>query len=387
MNNKINSVFLDYNSTTPVDERVLEKMLPYFSVHYGNASSKTHAFGWNAEAAVDRAREQVATLLNVTPAEIIFTSGATESINIALRGAAIAYRQKGNHIITCKTEHKAVLDTCIDLEKQGMEITYLPVNHEGLIDLDEFQKSITEKTILAAIMLANNETGVLQAVDDIGKICKERGILFFSDTTQAFGKVGVDVLEMNADLICLSSHKIYGPKGVGALYIRRKNPRVQLKPILTGGGHEQGLRPGTLNVVGIVGLGAASELALSEQWNDAQHTSTLRTIFEQQTEKLFGSSINGSIRHRLPNTTNIRFPGIKASELLKKVPELAFSTGSACSSALQEPSHVLKAMGFADDHSYASARFSLGRFTTQDDMNTAINSLANVFEKLKKDRR
>ena len=359
-------------------------MLPYFSIHYGNASSKTHSFGWNAEAAVDHAREQVASLLKAKPAEIIFTSGATESINIALRGAVIAYRQKGNHIITCKTEHKAVLDTCHDLEKQGIVVTYLDVNQEGLIDLEELVASITSKTILTAIMMANNETGVIQPVEHIGRLCKEKDVLFFSDTTQAIGKVMVDVSEMHADLICISAHKIYGPKGVGALYIRKKNPRVQLKPILSGGGHEHELRPGTLNVPGIVGLGAASELSLNNQWNEAQHTSLLRTIFEQQTEKLFRCTINGSIRHRLPNTTNIRFPGIPASMLIKEVPELAFSTGSACTSALQEPSHVLKAMGFDDDAIYGSARFSLGRFSTKDEVSTAISALAIAIEKLKK---
>ena len=372
------SIFLDYNSTTPVDQRVLEKMMPYFSVHFGNASSKTHSFGWNAETAIEKAREQTAALIHAEPSEIIFTSGATESINIALRGVVLAYQQKGNHIITCKTEHKAVLDTCISLEKQGVLVTYINVNHEGLIDIDELKSAISEKTILVAIMMANNETGVIQPVDQIGELCRSRGIIFFCDTTQALGKTAVDVNEIKADLLCISAHKIYGPKGVGALYIKRKNPRVVLNPIYAGGGHEKGLRPGTYNVPGIVGLGAACELALAEQWQDAQHTSVLRTTFEQMLEKSIPTSINGSIRNRLPNTTNISFHGIKAAELIKSLPELAFSTGSACTSALPEPSHVLKAMGLNEEHIYASARFSFGRYSTKEEIMEAYDAIKRI---------
>ena len=368
-------IFLDYNSTTPLDQRVLEKMLPYFSVHFGNASSKSHAYGWNAEAAVEKAREQTAALIQAEPAEIIFTSGATESINIALRGVVLSYHQKGNHIITCKTEHKAVLDTCLELEKQGANVTYLNVNHEGLIDIDELKSAFTDKTILVAIMMANNETGVIQPVEQIGEICRSKGVIFFSDTTQSIGKTLVDVNEIKADLICLSAHKFYGPKGVGALYIKRKNPRVTLKPVLSGGGHEKGLRPGTYNVPGIVGLGAACELTANSLWENAQHTSVLRTTFEQMIEEVLPVSINGSIRERLPNTTNIAFHGIKASALIKALPGLAFSTGSACTSALAEPSHVLKAMGFSEDHIYSSARFSFGKETTLINAKAAIAAI------------
>ncbi len=369
------AIFLDYNSTTPVDQRVLEKMLPYFTVHFGNASSKTHAFGWNAESAIEKAREQAAALIQAEPAEIIFTSGATESINIALRGVILAYQQKGNHIITCKTEHKAVLDTCAELEKHGSNVTYLNVNHQGLIDIDELKSAFTDQTILVAIMMANNETGVIQPVEQIGEICRSKGAIFFCDTTQAIGKITVDVNEIKADLICLSAHKFYGPKGVGALYIKRKNPRVLLKPIISGEGHEKGLRPGTYNVPGIVGLGAACELTLDELWNDAQHTSVLRTTFEQMIEGVLPISINGSIRERLPNTTNISFMGIRASTLITALPELAFSTGSACTSALPEPSHVLKAMGFSEDHIYSSARFSFGKGTTMLNVKVAVAAI------------
>lgn len=358
-------------------------MLPYFTEHYGNASSKTHRFGWTAEAAVENARQQVASAIHAEAEEIIFTSGATESINIALRGVFNAYRLKGNHIITCKTEHKAVLDTCKDLEKNGAELTYLNVNHEGLIDVEELRSAITSKTILVAIMSANNETGVLQPTETIGSICKENGAIFFSDTTQSIGKVAVDVNEMQAGLICISAHKIYGPKGAGALYIRRKKPRIILKPLLTGGGQEKELRPGTLNVPGIVGLGEACELAVNNLWDDAQLTSLLRTTLEQTLEKQLEIVINGNIKHRLPNTTNICFNGIDSGALIKELPQLAFSTGSACTSALMEPSHVLRAMGNNDDHIHSSVRFSLGRHTTKEEINTAISAIVNAVNKNK----
>ena len=357
-------------------------MLPYFTAHFGNAASTLHAHGWKAKAAIEFAREQVAELIHAEPEEIIFTSGSTESINMALRGVFHAYHQKGNHIITCKTEHKAVLDTCKDLEKLGADVTYLNVNHEGLIDIEELKSAFTQQTILVAIMMANNETGVVHPIEHIGKICHEKGVICFSDTTQAPGKIAMDVNEMHTDLICISAHKFYGPKGSGALYVRRKNPRVKLKPIITGGGHENGMRSGTLNVPGIVGLGAACAIAGTEQWNDAANSSILRTQFEQFLVQQLTTSINGNIKNRLPNTTNICFNGISAEGLIKELPELSFSTGSACTSALPEPSHVLKAMGLSDKHCYGSARFSLCKYSTMNEVTLATDAIVKAVKKL-----
>jgi cysteine desulfurase len=369
--------YLDYNSTTPVDEKVLEEMLPYFSNKFGNASSKTHIFGWEAEAAVELSRQRCADFIGAESSEIIFTSGATESINLALRGIAKAYKIGGNHIITCATEHKAVLDTCHDLSKEGFTITYLGVNRDGLIDLHELEAAITPSTIMVAIMMANNETGVIQDVEQIGLICRKHQVVFFSDITQAAGKIRLDVNDLNIDVACLSAHKFYGPKGVGALYVRRKNPRVKVVPIQTGGGHESGIRSGTLNVPGIVGLGKACEIAAENLWDYGMKTSKLRILLEQGLEIVDGVCINGSIKNRLPNTTNLTFKSIGAKELMSSFPDFAFSTGSACSSALPEPSHVLRAMGISEEDAKKTVRFSLGKFTTEAEIRTALDTFKN----------
>jgi len=377
------SIYLDYNSTTPVDERVLETMLPYFSDKFGNASSATHAWGWTASAVVEKAREQVAQMIGAEPSEIIFTSGATEAVNLAIRGVVSAYEGSGKHIIIGATEHKAVLDTVDDLKKFGYEITELGVDREGIIDLEIFQKSIRSDTIMAIIMLANNETGVIQDGESIGKICKEKNILFLSDTTQAIGKMRVDVQELGIDLCSISAHKIYGPKGVGALYVRRKNPRVTLLAEITGGGHERGLRSGTLNVPGIVGLGEACKLAQENLWDYGVHTSRLRTFLEQQlTLEDHKGFINGSIKSRLPNTSNICFPGKKIDRLLKALPNIAMSTGSACTSALKEPSHVLKAMHLSEDEIFSSIRISLGKDTSEEEIKNALLRIGEALVKI-----
>jgi cysteine desulfurase len=368
-------MYLDYNSTTPVDPRVLEAMLPYFSEKFGNAASKTHSFGWVAEAAVEQARACIAKLIHATPHEIIFTSGATESINLAIKGVFENYKSKGNHIITVSTEHKAVLDTCSYLEQKGAQVTYLPVGREGLLDLQQLSNSITPSTILVCVMYANNETGVIQPVDQISKIVHDKGSIFMSDAAQAVGKIRVDVENDGIDLLCLSAHKIYGPKGTGALFVRRKNPRITLSPIIHGGGHERGLRSGTLNVPGVVGLGKACEIAEKEMWEDAQRISRLRTALEQNLLSLKNVFVNGSIRHRLPNVSNLSLQYIKADSLIAKIPDIAVSTGSACTSAIPEPSHVLRAMGVPDEMAYSSIRFSLGRFTTKEEIDSVSEKI------------
>lgn len=376
-------IYLDYNSTTPVDARVLEAMLPYFSQKFGNASSKTHSAGWIAESAVEKAREQVAKLIHATPHEIIFTSGATEAINLALKGVFENYSTKGNHIVTVSTEHKAVLNTCKHLESKGAKITRVPVNREGLVDLELLKESITEKTILVCVMYANNETGVIQPISEISKIVHEKGSLFFSDATQAIGKINVNV-EEGIDLLCMSAHKFYGPKGIGALFVRRKNPRVNLAPLIHGGGHERALRSGTLNVPGIAGMGNACEIAEKEMWNDAHRLSSLRTLLEQSLLELGNVFVNGSIKNRLPNTTNLSFQNVKADSLIAKLPDVAVATGSACTSAIPEPSHVLKAMGISDEITYSSIRFSLGKFTTYDEIALAIDKIKKEIHQLRK---
>lgn len=365
-------IYLDYNATTPVDKRVLETMLPYFTEKFGNASSRTHAFGWIAEDAVNTAREQVAQLINCTAQEIIFTSGATEAINLAIKGVWENYQSKGKHIITVKTEHKAVLDTCKSLERKGAEITYLSVDREGLIDLEELKNALTPKTILVAVMFANNETGVIQPIKQIADLVHANNSIFMCDATQAVGKTNCDMEDEHIDLMCLSAHKFYGPKGVGALYVRRKNPRVTLYPQIDGGGHERGLRSGTLNVTGIVGLGKACEIAQQEMWNDSARISKLRTKLEQHLCDLENVFINGSTKHRLFNVCNITFQGIRSENLIKKIQNIAVSMGSACTSAIAEPSHVLKAMGLSDEDSYSAVRFSLGKYTTEDEINEVI---------------
>ncbi|MCW3103343.1 MAG: IscS subfamily cysteine desulfurase [Bacteroidetes bacterium] len=375
-------IYLDYNATTPVDKRVLEAMLPYFSETFGNAASRTHGFGWLADDAVKTARKQVAELINCLDQEIVFTSGATEAINLAIKGVWENYKTKGKHIITVRTEHKAVLDTCAALEKKGAEITYLPVNREGLIDLEELKNALRPETILVAVMYANNETGVMQPVKKIAELAHANGSIFFCDATQAAGKLNIDVQEEHIGLLCLSAHKFYGPKGVGALYVRRKGPRVSLFPQMDGGGHERGIRSGTLNVPGIVGLGKACEIAKAEMWDDAVRISKLRTRLEQFLCDLPQVFINGSTRHRLYTTTNICFHGIRSESLIGKIPHIAVAMGSACTSAVAEPSHVLKAMGLSDEDSYASVRFSLGKYTTEEEIIETIESVTNAVKQL-----
>lgn len=367
-----NLIYLDYNASTPVDSRVLEAMLPYFSEKFGNASSKTHAAGWIANDAVNTARKQVAELINCNEQELVFTSGATEAINLAIKGVWENYQFKGKHIITCKTEHKAVLDTLKSLEKKGAEISYLSVNKEGLIDIDELKRVIREDTILTSIMYANNETGVIQPIHEIANIVHSYNSIFMSDTTQVIGKINVDVEEDRIDLMCMSAHKMYGPKGVGALYVRRKNPRVTLFPQIDGGGHERGLRSGTLNVTGIVGLGKACELAKSEMWDNSILISRLRTKLEQQLTDDTDYFINGSTKNRLYTTSNICFKGVKAEQLISKMPTIAMAIGSACTSENPEPSHVLKAMDLSDEEVYSSIRFSIGKHTTEKEIDEVI---------------
>jgi cysteine desulfurase len=366
-------IYLDNNATTRVDERVLEEMLPYFTEKFGNASSKTHPYGWIAADAVGLARERVAHLINSEKDEIIFTSGATESINLALKGVFETYKNKGNHIITVSTEHKAVLDCCHSLERKGALVTYLKVDENGLINLNELEQSITDKTILVCVMLANNETGVIQRIKQISEMSHRHNTIFMSDATQAIGKVKVDVQELGIDLMPLSSHKFHGPKGVGGLFIRRKNPRVNLQPLIEGGGHEKNLRSGTLNVPGIVGMGKAAQLANDELEKNEQHIHTLRDKLQQALLQIANTVVNGNTDFRLPNTLNISFQGINSNDLIKKfATKIAVSTGSACTSALPEPSHVLKAMGISDEQAFSSVRFSLGKFNTEEEIEEAI---------------
>ena len=377
------SIYLDYNATTPVDERVLQEMLPYFTEKFGNASSKTHTHGWLAADAVDIARAQVSQLINAEKEEIIFTSGATESINLAIKGVAEIYKTKGNHIITVATEHKAVLDCCASLEKKGIAVTYLSVNNEGLIDIAALQNAITPRTILMSVMLANNETGVIQNLKEISAIAKANNIILMSDATQAIGKIAVDVQALGIDILPLSAHKFYGPKGVGALYIRRKKPRVILTPLIEGGGHEKNLRSGTLNVPGIVGMGKAAALAYAETNSNAEKILLLRNELEKQLLQIEGTKINGG-NNRLPNTTNITFAGINSAEIIKHFAgKLAVATGSACTSALPQPSHVLKAMGISEKDAYSSIRFSIGKDTTPTDIENTVAIVKSARELLK----
>jgi cysteine desulfurase len=377
-------IYLDNHATTPVDPRVVEAMLPYFTERFGNAASRNHSFGWTAEEAVENGRAQVARLINATPKEIIFTSGATESNNLAIKGVAEMYREKGNHIITQVTEHKAVLDTCKRLEKYGYEVTYLPVAKDGRIDLDDLRRAITPKTILITIMYANNEIGVIQPIEEIGKIAKERGVFFHSDAVQAAGKVPVDVQKENIDLLSISAHKLYGPKGVGALYVRRRNPRVQLSSIIDGGGHERGMRSGTLNVPGIVGLGKAVELAQAEMPEESKRLRALRDhLREGLFAKLDEVYINGSMVHRLPHNLNVSFAYVEGESLLMGINDVAVSSGSACTSATLEPSYVLKALGVGEDLAHTSIRFGLGRFNTAEEVDYVIKRVVEVVSRLR----
>src|SRR5690349_4692395 len=377
-------IYMDYHATTPVDPRVLEAMLPFFNAHFGNPASRNHAFGWEAEEAVEKARKQVADLIGANPKEIIFTSGATEANNLAIKGVAEMYREKGNHIITCVTEHKAVIDTCKKLEKMGARVTYLPVQKDGRISLDELQAAITDKTILITIMAANNEIGVLQPIAEIGAIAKAKGILFHTDAVQAAGKVPFDVNQNKVDLASLSAHKFYGPKGVGALYVRRRNPRVLLAEQISGGGHERGMRSGTLNVPGIVGLGAAAALAKAEM---ATETARLAAMRDRLNKKLHDNLdeiyINGSMEHRLPHNLNISFAYVEGESLLMGISDVAVSSGSACTSASLEPSYVLKALGAGEDLVYSSIRFGLGRWTSEEEVDYVADKLTSVVTKLR----
>jgi cysteine desulfurase len=377
-------VYMDNHATTPMDPRVLDEMLPYFMEKFGNAASRNHSFGWAAEEGVETARERIAKLIGATTKEVIFTSGATESDNLAIKGVAEMYREKGNHIITAVTEHKAVLDTCKRLEKHGYRVTYMPVQKDGLVDLDDLKRAMDDKTILVTIMYANNEIGVLQPVAEIGKLCHERGIIFHTDATQAIGKVPVDVIKQNIDLASISAHKMYGPKGVGALYVRRKSPRVQVSAIIDGGGHERGMRSGTLNVPSIVGLGKACAIASDEMSDEAVRLAGLR---DRLRERIMGHLdevyINGSTQHRLPGNLNISFAYVEGESLLMGINDIAVSSGSACTSATLEPSYVLKALGTGDDLAHSSIRFGIGRFNTEAEVDYVADRVVETVERLR----
>ena len=377
-------IYMDYHATTPVDPRVLEAMLPYFGVKFGNAASRNHSFGWEGEQAVEKARRQIAELIGANSKDLVFTSGATESDNLAIKGAAEMYAEKGNHIITAVTEHKAVLDTCKKLSKRGFQVTFLPVKADGLIDLDALRAAITDRTILVSTMHANNEIGVLQPIREIGRIARERGVLFHTDGTQAVGKVPVNVNDDNIDLMSISAHKMYGPKGVGALYVRRKNPRVQLTAQMDGGGHERGMRSGTLNVPGIVGLGEACAICQQEM---ADETARLAGLRNRLKGRLFAELdeiyINGSMDHRLPNNLNVSFAYVEGESLLMGINDIAVSSGSACTSATLEPSYVLRALGVGDDLAHTSIRFGLGRFNTEEEVDYVARRVIETVKKLR----
>ena len=377
-------IYMDYHATTPVDPRVLDAMLPYFTQKFGNAASRNHPFGWEAEEAVDAARRQIADLIGANPKEIVFTSGATESDNLAIKGVAEMYREKGNHVITCVTEHKAVIDTCKRLEKNGYRVTYLPVQKDGRIGLDDLRNAITDKTILITIMTANNEIGVLQPIAEIGAIAKEKGVLFHTDAVQAAGKVPFSVNDLRVDLASVSAHKMYGPKGVGALYVRRRNPRVLLAPLIDGGGHERGMRSGTLNVPGIVGFGKAAELCRQEMASESERLRKLRDSLSEKLHKgLDEIFINGSTEHRLPHNLNISFAYVEGESLLMGINDVAVSSGSACTSASLEPSYVLKALGAGDDLAHSSIRFGLGRWTTEEEVEYVAEKMTRVVTRLR----
>jgi cysteine desulfurase len=381
-------LYMDNHATTPLDPRVLEAMMPYFTGKFGNAASRNHQFGWEAEKAVEDARAQIAKLIGATAKEIIFTSGATESDNLAIKGIAEMYRERGNHIITQVTEHKAVLDTCKKMEKMGFRVTYLPVMADGLIDLDDLKRAIVtegpEKTILVTIMYANNEIGVVQPIREIGKICHEKGVLFHTDAVQAVGKIPVDVQADNIDILSLSAHKIYGPKGVGALYVRRRNPRVQITEQINGGGHERGMRSGTLNVPGIVGLGKACEICGLEMAKEAAREIELRDYLKNKLETALDyTQVNGNMEHHLPGNLNMSFVYVEGESLLMGINDIAVSSGSACTSATLEPSYVLKALGLGDEIAHSSIRFGLGRFNTKAEVDYVADKIIDVVRKLR----
>ena len=376
-------IYLDNNATTPMDPRVLEAMMPYFTEIFGNAASRNHPFGWKAEEAVDYAREQVAALINADEKEIIFTSGATESNNLAIKGVFEMYAAKGNHIITVETEHKAVLDACKHIEKLGAQVTYLKTNEQGLITVKQVEDAIQPNTVLVSIMYANNEIGVIQPMKEIGALCHSKGILFHTDATQAVGKIPVDVIADNIDLLSFTGHKMYGPKGVGALYVRRKNPRVKVTAQMDGGGHERGMRSGTLNVPGIVGFGKACELCKNEMQADTERIIKMRDRLEKELLVLEESYINGSKEHRLPHVSNMSFKYVEGEGLIMGVKNIAVSSGSACTSASLEPSYVLKALGLDDELAHSSLRFGLSRFTTDEEVDYAINHVKEAVTKLR----
>jgi cysteine desulfurase len=377
-------IYLDHNATTPMDPRVLEAMLPYFVENFGNAASRNHSFGWQAEEAVDYAREQIAQLIGADPKEIIITSGATEGDNLGIKGVFEMYATKGNHIITCTTEHKAVLDTCKHLEKLGAEVTYLEVQPDGLIDLKQLEAAMKPTTILVAIMYANNEIGVIQPVKEISAIAKKHGALFFTDAVQAVGKIPVDVNADGIDIMAFTAHKMYGPKGVGALYVRRKNPRVKVTAQIDGGGHERGMRSGTLNVPGIVGFGKAAEVARLDMAADTERISKLRDKLENALKQIDETYVNGNPAHRLPHVSNISFKYVEGEGLMMGFnKDIALSSGSACTSASLEPSYVLKALGLGDDLAHSSLRFGLGRHTTEEQIDFTIKAVTDTVLKLR----
>jgi cysteine desulfurase len=377
-------IYLDNHATTPMDPEVLKAMLPFFTDVFGNAASRNHEFGWTAEAAVEKARAQVARLIGASEKEIIFTSGATESDNLALVGVAEMYKEKGNHIITTPIEHKAILDSCHHLESKGFEVTYLPVDEYGRVSPEQLRAAITPKTILVSIMFANNEIGTINPIAELGKVCKEKGVLFHTDAVQALGKVPVDVEAMGIDLLSLTAHKIYGPKGVGALYVRRKNPRVRLAPMVHGGGHERGMRSGTLNVPGIVGFGKAAELAFKLMPEERARLTKLRDrLWDGLRAELDEIYLNGHPTERLCNNLNVSFAFVEGESLMMGMKELAVSSGSACTSASLEPSYVLKALGVGEDLAHTSIRFGLGRFTTDEEIDFAIRKVVSTVQKLR----
>ena len=377
-------IYMDNHATTPLDPRVLDAMMPYLTGIFGNAASRNHSFGWEAEEGVEKAREQIAKLIGATAKEIIFTSGATESNNLAIKGIAEMYRERGNHIITQVTEHKATLDTCKRLEKAGYRVTYLPVQADGLIDLEDLKRAMDKDTILVSIMYANNEIGVVQPIKEIGALCHERNVLFHTDAVQAVGKIPVNVIADNIDVLSLSGHKVYGPKGVGALYVRRRNPRVQISEQINGGGHERGMRSGTLNVPGIVGLGAACEIAGAEMEAEGKREQELRDYMRAKFEKALDYvHVNGNMEHHLPGNLNMSFVYVEGESLLMGINDIAVSSGSACTSATLEPSYVLKALGLGDDVAHSSIRFGLGRFNTKEEVDYVSDKLIDVVQKLR----
>jgi cysteine desulfurase len=384
MENKIKSpIYLDYQATTPSDPRVVEEMIPYFSAKFGNAHSRSHSFGWESEEAVETARRQVAELINANPKEIIFTSGATESNNMAIKGIAHFYKENKNHIITLVTEHKCILDACRNIEEEGFKVTYLPVMSNGIIDLEVLKSAITPQTSLVSVMAVNNEIGVIQPIEEIGKICREAGVFFHSDAAQAFGKIPLDVMAMHIDLMSISAHKAYGPKGMGALYVGRK-PRVRLKPLMSGGGQERGFRSGTLPTPLIVGFGKAAEIAKEEMEKDYKHIKYLSDKFLSSiTKNIPNVYLNGDLKKRFPGNLNISFAYVEGESLIIAIKELAVSSGSACTSSSLEPSYVLRALGVDEDLSHTSIRFGIGRFTTEEEIDTAIEILTNNIQRLR----